>query len=51
MGSEMCIRDSSRDCHHLLTKAGHLVIDSDDDPDYGLAVNYSVKTGILDSSH
>ena len=41
----------SRDCHNLLTKAGHLVIDSDDDPDYALAVNYSVKTGILDSGH
>ena len=45
------LRHLSRDCHYLLTKAGHLVIDSDDDPDYGLAVNYSVKTGILDSSH
>ena len=45
------LRHLSRDCHYLLIKAGHLVIDSDDDPDYGLAVNYSVKTGILDSSH
>jgi SulP family sulfate permease len=45
------LRHLSRDCHNLLTKAGHLVIDSDDDPDYSLAVNYSVKTGILDSGH
>ena len=45
------LRHLSRDCHNLLTKAGHLVIDSDDDPDYALAVNYSVKTGILDSGH
>ena len=33
------------------TKAGHLVIDGDDDPDYALAVNYSVKTGIIDGGH
>ena len=45
------LRHLSRDCHNLLTKACHLVIDSDDDPDYALAVNYSVKTGILDSGH
>ena len=45
------LRHLSRDCHSLLTKAGHLVIDSDDDPDYALAVNYSVKTGILDGGH
>ena len=45
------LRHLSRYCHNLLTKAGHLVIDSDDDPDYALAVNYSVKTGILDSGH
>ena len=45
------LRHLSRDCHNLLTKAGHLVIDSDDDPDYALAVNYSVKTGIIDGGH
>ena len=45
------LRHLSRDCHRLLTKAGHLVIDSDDDPDYALAVNYSVKTGIIDGGH
>jgi SulP family sulfate permease len=28
-----------------------LMIDSDDDPDYSLAVNYSVRTGILDGGH
>lgn len=37
----------SRDCHALLSRAGHLVIDSDDDPDYAVAVNYGVRTGIL----
>jgi SulP family sulfate permease len=41
----------SRDCHRLLTKAGHLMVDSDDDPDYEIAANYSVRTGILEGGH
>nr|WP_170807780.1 SulP family inorganic anion transporter [uncultured Ruegeria sp.] len=41
------LRHLSRDCHKLLNKAGHLMVDSDDDPDYELAVDYSVRTGIL----
>ena len=35
----------------LLKKAGHLMVDSDDDPDYELAVDYSVRTGILGGGH
>ena len=50
-GKQIQLRHLSRDCHKLLNKAGHLVVDSDDDPDYELAVNYSVRTGILDSGH
>jgi len=46
-GKQLQLRHLSRDCHRLLSRAGHLVIDSDDDPDYALAVNYSVRTGIL----
>ncbi|TDE35610.1 SulP family inorganic anion transporter [Antarcticimicrobium sediminis] len=46
-GKHIQLRHLSRDCHRLLNKAGHLMVDSDDDPDYALAVNYSVKTGIL----
>ncbi|AUR06849.1 SulP family inorganic anion transporter [Phaeobacter inhibens] len=46
-GKALVLRHLSRDCHQLLTKAGHLMVDSDDDPDYALAVDYSVKTGIL----
>ena len=46
-GKQIQLRHLSRDCHRLLQKAGHLMVDSDDDPDYALAVNYSVKTGIL----
>ncbi|AXI45738.1 sodium-independent anion transporter [Sulfitobacter sp. SK012] len=46
-GKRLQLRHLSPDCHALLTRAGHLVVDSDDDPDYELAVNYQVRTGIL----
>ena len=46
-GKAIQLRHLSRDCHRLLSKAGHLMVDSDDDPDYALAVDYSVRTGIL----
>ena len=46
-GKSIQLRHLSRDCHQLLTKAGHLMIDSDDDPDYEIAVDYSVRTGII----
>lgn len=46
-GKVIQLRHLSRDCHQLLSKAGHLMVDSDDDPDYELAVDYSVKTGII----
>ncbi|CUH42155.1 SulP family inorganic anion transporter [Ruegeria atlantica] len=46
-GKRVMLRHLSRDCHKLLNKAGHLMVDSDDDPDYELAVDYSVRTGVL----
>ncbi|WP_341864242.1 SulP family inorganic anion transporter [Gymnodinialimonas sp. 57CJ19] len=46
-GKKIELRHLTRDCHALLTKAGHLVVDSDDDPDYEIATDYSVRTGIL----
>ena len=46
-GKTIQLRHLSRDGHSLLKKAGHLVIDSDDDPDYQIAVDYNVRTGIL----
>lgn len=46
-GKALQLRHLSRDCHRLLSKAGHLMVDSDDDPDYELAVDYQVRTGIL----
>lgn len=50
-GKTLQLRHLSHDCHRLLNKAGQLMVDSDDDPDYGLAVDYSVKIGILGGAH
>nr|WP_147125663.1 SulP family inorganic anion transporter [Shimia ponticola] len=50
-GKRVQLRHLSPDCHQLLTKAGHLMVDSDDDPDYALAVDYGVRTGILAGDH
>jgi SulP family sulfate permease len=47
VGKSIQLRHLSRDCHQLLQTAGHLMIDSDDDPEYQIAVDYSVRTGIL----
>ncbi|MBO9439889.1 SulP family inorganic anion transporter [Sulfitobacter sp. R18_2] len=46
-GKRLQLRHLSRDCHRLLNKAGNLMVDSDDDPDYELAVDYDVRTGVL----
>ncbi|WP_416384613.1 SulP family inorganic anion transporter [Roseovarius sp. Pro17] len=50
-GKALQLRHLSRDCHRLLTKAGHLMIDSDDDPEYQIAVDYGVRTGVLGAGH
>ncbi len=50
-GKTIQLRHLSRDCHQLLTKSGQLVVDSDDDPDYEIAVDYSVRTGVLAGGH
>jgi SulP family sulfate permease len=46
-GKRIQLRHLSRDCHQLLQTAGHLMVDSDDDPDYEIAADYQVRTGIL----
>ncbi len=46
-GKKVTLRHLSQDGHNLLKRAGHLVVDSDDDPEYGLAVDYGVRTGIF----
>jgi len=50
-GKALRLRHLTRDCHKLLNRAGQLMIDSDDDPDYALAVDYSVKTGRFGGAH
>ena len=47
IGKKVKLRHLTRDCHKLLSKAGQHVVDSDDDPDYGIAVDYDVKLGIF----
>ena len=44
-GKRLMLRHLSRDCHQLLTKAGQLMVDTDDDPDYRLSVDYDVQLG------
>ena len=47
LGKKVKLRHLTKDCHRLLTRTGQLIVDSDDDPDYGLAVDYDVKLGIF----
>lgn len=51
VGKRLQLKHLTRDCHALLNKAGQLIVDSDDDPEYGLAVNYNVKTGAFGGGH
>ena len=51
VGKTLQLRHLSHDCHQLLNRAGQLMVDSDDDPHYGIAVDYSIKTGILSVGH
>jgi SulP family sulfate permease len=46
-GKKIKLRHLTKDCHKILRKTGQLVVDSDDDPDYGLAVDYGVKLKIF----
>ena len=50
-GKALQLRHLTRDCHRLLNRAGQLMVDADDDPDYGIAVDYSIKTGMLSGGH
>ncbi|WP_409432409.1 SulP family inorganic anion transporter [Litorimonas sp. RW-G-Af-16] len=50
-GKAIQLRHLTRQCHTLLNRAGQLIIDSDDDPDYEIATDYSVKTGAFGSGH
>jgi SulP family sulfate permease len=50
-GKTLVLRHLSRDCHRCWPSAGQLMVDSDDDPDYELAVDYSVRTGAFGGGH
>ena len=50
-GKTLQLRHLSRDCHKLLARAGQLIVDSDDDPEYGVAVDYGVRAGVLSGGH
>ena len=51
LGKTLRLRHLSRDCHQLLTRAGQLMIETDDDPEYQIAADYSVRTGIFGGAH
>ena len=51
LGKRVQLRHLSPDGHALLKTAGQLVVDSDDDPEYGLAVDYGVRLGRLGGGH
>ena len=44
-GKNVMLRHLTRDCHLLLRKSGQLMVESHDDPDYGVAVDYKVRIG------
>ena len=51
LGKRVQLRHLSDEGHALLRNAGQLVVESDDDPDYGLAVDYGVRLGRLGGGH
>jgi len=50
-GKAIRLRHLTKDCHKLLNRAGQLMIDSDDDPEYQIATDYSVRTGAFGGGH
>ena len=47
VGKQVKLRHLTKDCQRLLSKSGQLVIDSEDDPDYKTAADYSVRLGVF----
>jgi SulP family sulfate permease len=48
-GKTVMLRHLSPDCHKLLSRSGQLIIGSDDDPEYKVAVDYRVRQGAFES--
>ena len=51
VGKIVMLRHISPDCHKLLSKSGQLIINSDDDPDYQVAADYGIKSGVFGGGH
>ena len=51
VGKRVMLRHISPDCHKLLSKSGQLIINSDDDPDYQVAADYGIKSGVFGGGH
>ena len=50
-GKELHLRHLSDDCKRILGRAGLIIEDSEDDPDYQVAANYQVRTGLFAGGH
>jgi SulP family sulfate permease len=50
-GKSIRLRHLSKDCHRLLARTGLLFEEADDDPDYQVATDYSVKVGLFEGAH
>lgn len=50
-GKRLQLRHLTPDCHRLLTNAGQLMVDMDDDPHYAVAVDYDVRVGAMGGAH
>ncbi len=51
VGKTLHLRHLSRDCRQLLSQTGLIVEESPDDPDYQIAADYAVHTGLFAGSH
>jgi SulP family sulfate permease len=51
VGKQIKLRHISRDCHRLLSRSGQIIINSDDDPEYGVAVDYQIRAGAMGGRH
>ena len=50
-GKSIRLRHLSQDCYRLLSRSGLLFDESDDDPDYQVATDYSVRVGLFEGAH
>ncbi|MBT8409039.1 MAG: STAS domain-containing protein, partial [Alphaproteobacteria bacterium] len=50
VGKSIRLRHLSKDCYGLLARTGLLFDEADDDPDYQVATDYSVKVGLFEGA-